>query len=67
MPLIPEKDEQHLEEFLWNSARNRILFSNNVVWNAQDDPIRLIGKYIGQHGLGDLYLEVSPNTSTWRQ
>ena len=64
MPLYPEKDEQHLLQFLWGSPNNGVLFINKIVWNAQGDPIRLIGKFIGQQGLGDLYLEVFPNTLT---
>ena len=66
MPLYPEKDEQHLVQFLWDSPNNGILFINKIVWNAQGDPIRLFGKFTGQQGLGDLYLEVFPNTLTWR-
>ena len=66
MPLYPEKDEQHLVQVLWDSANNGILFNEKIVWNAQGDPIRLFGKFIGQYGLGDLYLEVSLNTLTWR-
>ena len=65
MPLYPEKDEHYLVQFLWDSPKNGILFNNKIVWNAQGDPIRLFGKHIGQHGLGDLYLEVFTNTSTW--
>ena len=53
MSLHPEKDEQHLVQFLRNSPNNGILFINNIVWNAQGDPIRLFGKFIGQQGLGD--------------
>ena len=66
MPLYLEKDEQHLVQFLWDSSNNGILFSNKIIWNARGDPIRLFGKFIDQHELGDLYLEVSPNTLTWR-
>ena len=66
MPLYPEKDEQHSVQFLWDSPNNGILFINKIVWNAQGNPIRLFGKFIGQQGLGDLYLEVFPNTLTWR-
>ena len=66
MPLYPEKDEQHLVLFLWDSPHKGILFINKIVRNTQGDPIRLFGKIIGQQGLGDLYLEVSPNTRTWR-
>ena len=66
MPLYPEKDEQHLVHFLWDSPNNGILFVNKIVWNAQGDPIRLFGKIIGQQGLRDLYLEVFPKTLTWR-
>ena len=66
MPLYPEKDEQHLVQFLWDSPHNGILFISKIVWNAQGDPITIFGKFIGQHGLGDLYLEVFPNTLTWR-
>ena len=66
MQLHPEKDEQHLVQFLWDSPNNGILFINKIVWNAQGDPIRLIGKFIGQQGFGDLYLEVFPNTLPWR-
>ena len=66
MPLYPEKDEQQLVHFLCDSPNNGILFINKIVWNAQGDPIRLFCKFIGQQGLGDLYLEVISNTSTWR-
>ena len=66
MPLYPEKYKQHLVQFLWDSPNNGILFIEKFVWNAQGDPIRLFGKCIGQQGLGDLYLEVFPNTLTWR-
>ena len=65
MPLCPEKDEQQLVQFLWDSPNNGILFINNTIWNARD-PNRLIGKLLGQYGLGDLYLEVFPDTMTWR-
>ena len=67
MPLYPEKDEQHLVQFLWDSPNNGILFIEKIVWNAQGDPIRLFGRYIGQNRLRDLYLEVFPNILTWRQ
>ena len=66
MPLYPEKDEQHLVQVLWDSPNNGILFIEKIVWNAQGDSIRLFGKFIGQNELGDLYLEVFPNTSIWR-
>ena len=66
MPLYPEKDEQRLVQFLWDSPNNGILFIEKIVWNAQGDPISLFGKLIGQNGLGDLYLEVFPNTLTWQ-
>ena len=66
MPLYPDKGEQHLVQFLWESPHNGILFINKIVWNAQGDPIGLFGKFIGQQGLVDLYLEVFPNISTWR-
>ena len=66
MPLCPQKDEQHLKQFLWDSPNNGIFFVNKIVWNAQGDPIRLFGKFIGQQRLSDLYLEVFPNTPTWR-
>ena len=65
MPLYPEKDEHHLVEFLWASPNNGILFINKTVWNAQADPIRLFGKFVGQHGLGDLDLELFPYSLTW--
>ena len=65
MPLYLEKDEQHLVQLLWDSPNHGILFINKIVRNAQGDPIRLFGKFIGQHGLGDLYIEVFPNTLTW--
>ena len=65
MPLYPEKDE-HLVQFLSDSPHNGILFINKIVWNAQGDPIKLFKKFIGQQGLNDLYLEVFPNTLTWR-
>ena len=61
MPLFPEKKQHHLVHFLWDSPNNGILFIHKIVWNAQGDPIWLFGKYIGQHGLGDLYLEVFLN------
>ena len=51
MPLYPEKDEQHLVQFLWDSPNNGILFIHKIVWNAQGDPIRLFGKFIGQQDL----------------
>ena len=41
-------------------------FNKKIVWNAQGQTIRLFDKRIGHNGLGDLYLEVSPNTLTWR-
>ena len=66
MPLYPEKDEQHLGQFLWDSPNNGNLFFNKIVWNAQGYPIRLFGNFFGQQGLGVLYLEVFPNTSTRR-
>ena len=66
MPLYLEKDEQHLVQFLWDSPNNGIPSINKIVWNAQGDPIRQFGKIIGQNGLGDLYLEIFPNTSTWQ-
>ena len=66
MPLYPEKDEQHFVQFLLDSPNNGILFIEKIVWNAQGDPIRFFGKSFGQQGLGDLYLEVFPNTLTWR-
>ena len=66
MPLYTEKDEKHLEQFLWDSPHNGILFINKIVWNAQGDPIIIFGKFVGQHGLGDLYLEVFANTLAWR-
>ena len=66
MPLCPKKDEQHFVRFLWDSPHNGILFNNKFVWNAQGNPIRLFGIFIGQQGLGDLYLEVFPNLLTWR-
>ena len=66
MPLCTEKDEQHLVQFLWDSPHNGILFINKIVWNAQGDPNRKFERFIGQHGLGDLYLEVFPYTLTWR-
>ena len=66
MLLYPEKYEQHSEQFLWDSPHNGILFINKIVWNAKGDPIRFFGKFFGQHGLGDLYLKVFPNTLTWR-
>ena len=66
MPLCPEKDEQHFVQFLCDSPNNGILFIEKIVWNAQGDPIRLFGKFIGQQGLVDLYLEVFPYTLTWR-
>ena len=66
MPLYPEKDEQHLVQLLWGSTNNGILFINKIIWNAHGEPIRQFGKFIGQYGLGDLYLEVFPNTLTWR-
>ena len=53
MPLYPEKVEQHLVQFLWDSPNNGIRFINKIVWNAQGDPNRLFGKFIGQHGLGE--------------
>ena len=70
MPLYPKKDEQQLAQFLWDSPNNGILFINKSVWNAQGHPIRLFGKFFGQHGLGDLYLEVfhcvvHSNTTEW--
>ena len=58
MPLYPEKEEQNLVQFLWDSPNNGIVFINKIVWNAQADPIRIFGKFIGHQGLGDLYLEV---------
>ena len=64
--MYPEKDEQHLVQFLWDSPLNGILFVTKIVWNAQGDPIRLFGKFIGQQGLGHLYLEFFPSTLTWR-
>ena len=64
--LYPEKDEQHLVQFLWDAPNNGILFINKIVWNAQGDPNRLFGKFIGQQGLGDLYSEVFPDTLNWR-
>ena len=66
MPLYPEKDEQHLVQFLCDSPNKGIRFINKFVWNAQGDPIRLFGEFIGQQGLGYLDLEVFPNTLTWR-
>ena len=65
MPLYPKKDEKKLPQFLWDSPNNGTLFDNKIFWNAQGDPIRLFDKFIGQYGLGDLYLEVFPNTLTW--
>ena len=65
MPMYSEKDEQHLVQILWDSPNNGILSINKCIWNAQGDPIRLFGKFIGQYGLGDLYLEVFLNTLTW--
>ena len=67
MPICAEKDEQHLLQFLWDSPNNGILFIDKIVWNAQGDATRLFGKFIGQHGLGDLYIKIFPNTLTWRQ
>ena len=64
MPLYPEKDEQHLVKFLWDSPHNGILFLKKNVWNAQGDPIRFFGKFLGQQGLGDLYFEVFLYTLT---
>ena len=66
MSLYPKKDEQHLVHFLWASPKNEILLFNKILWNAQGDPIRLFVKFIGQQGFGDSYLEVFPNTLTWR-
>ena len=66
MLLYPEKDEQHLVEILCDSPNNGIEFVNKFVWNAQGDPIRLFGKSFSQLGLRDFYLDVFPNTSTWR-
>ena len=57
MPLHREKDEHYSLQFLWDSPNNGILFINKVGWNAQDDPIRLFSNFIGQQGLGDVYLE----------
>ena len=66
MPLYPIKIEQHLIQFLCDSTNNGILLISMIVWNAQGDPIRLFGKFVGQQGLGDLYLEIFPKTLTWR-
>ena len=64
--ILSRKRRAALVHFLWDSPHNGILFFNKIVWDAQGDPIRLLGRYIGQHGLGGLYLHVFPYTLTWR-
>ena len=67
--LVSRKRQTQFRTFFvgFTQQRNSIyLYINKIVWNERGDTIRLIGKFIGQQGFGDLYLECFRKTSTWR-
>ena len=64
--LVYRKRRIQLRVFSWDSTNNGPLYIKKIVWSAQGDPISLFGKFFGQQGLGDLYLEVYPNIPIWR-
>ena len=69
MPSYIETDEDHRVHFSWDSPCNGILYINKIVGNAQGDSIKTLdffGKFNGQQGLADLYLEIFANTAIWR-
>ena len=66
MPSYPKKSKKHFVQFLWDSTSHGILYTNQIIGNAQGNPIRLLGKVIGQQALGELHLEVFQHKPTWR-
>ena len=45
MPLYPEKDGQHLVQFLWDSPNNGILFLTRLFGTHKATPLEYLEKF----------------------